>query len=103
MVLSPYQAQSQVERLVLALGHVRTAFTWSCISIFLRVPHSRLSAILSYPLGSAICMVSRECSILSSNHWSTRRLTRLWVASGRRSPFTHSWRTYSVRLFIRRV
>ena len=49
---------------------------------------------------SAICMVSRECSILRSIHWSTRRLNRLWAAIRRRSSFTHSWRTYSVRLFI---
>jgi hypothetical protein len=30
-------------------------------------------------------MVSRECSILRSIHWSTRRLNRLWVAIRRRS------------------
>ena len=62
----------------------------------LRVPNSRNQSAFD----SAICMVSRECSILRSIHWSTRRLNRLWVAIRRRSSFTHSWRTYSVRLFI---
>src|SRR5664279_1904920 len=70
--------------------------------------HSGFSLRVSnpaYPLapGSAIFIVSRECSILRSIHWSTRRLNRLWVTVWRRTSFTYSLRTYSVRLFIWRV
>ena len=43
-------------------------------------------------LGSAMRMVSRECSMPRSIHWSTRRLNRLWVTIWRRSSVTHSRR-----------
>src|SRR5450756_1825355 len=58
-----------------------------------RIPAYRLA------LGSAICMVSRECSILRSIHWSTKSLNRLWVVVWRRIAFTHSLRTYSCLLY----